>query len=91
MILYITLFVMIIKYTLRDNNNGFYLLVIEMLLDALFSNHLRVIEEIPLIAVDFFRGKLWENEWFCYWRPKGKKQNHVLQTYTDSIRKKYKS
>lgn len=49
---------MIIKYTLRDNNNGFYLLVIEMLLDALFSNHLRVIEEIPLIAVDFFRGKL---------------------------------
>lgn len=40
---------------MRDNDNDFYVLIIEMPLSALFSNHLKVIEEIPFIATYIFK------------------------------------
>lgn len=40
---------------MRDNGNDFYVLIIEMPSNTLFSNHLKVIEEIPFIAACIFK------------------------------------
>lgn len=49
---------MSIKQRLRDNDHGFYCLVIEMPQVALFFNDLKVIEEISFFATYFSKGKL---------------------------------
>lgn len=47
---------MSIKWRLRGNNHGFYL--IEMPSDASFFNNLKVMEETPLVPTYFFKSKL---------------------------------
>lgn len=49
---------MSIKKRLRDNDHGFYHLVIEMPPVALFFNDLKVMEEISFFATYFSKGKL---------------------------------